>query len=360
MRKILVIILLGALCICTYAQIPRGITRVTTRFGEDISPKPSDTSERFNVSCSITEDDTQFLLFAKEFVDGKHVVDDIERINSGWFHKGNELFWEVVPDTTNRQHIKLFMYFPGMITLRQKITRDDKCLKYSKFKTTKTPTYSQETPIMLIYEDDIPTGDTIILPDNRLLATVLNISQKRFSFFSEEGNLLNTIGEFPDYGEELKPLEKIEGFDGELLLGVDGIKFFFFHKQTDLIDVFDLSGSLIRRFHGPEHFMPHVKEKDYDNGTKVHSIPNVSKDAYFCPTLCGNEIYVLYSGKFYDPQINTYLHDQILVFDKEGNPLRRYRLSVPIFTFTVDMATRTIYGLSDDPDFRLVKFDIDS
>lgn len=203
-------------------------------------------------------------------------------------------------------------------------------------------------------------GDAIILPDNRLLATVLNISQKRFSFFSEEGNLLNTIGEFPDYGEELKPLEKIEGFDGELLLGVDGIKFFFFHKQTDLIDVFDLSGSLIRRFHGPEHFMPHVKEKDYDNGTKVHSIPNVSKDAYFCPTLCGNEIYVLYSGKFYDPQINTYLHDQILVFDKEGNPLRRYRLSVPIFTFTVDMATRTIYGLSDDPDFRLVKFDIDS
>ena len=67
------------------------------------------------------------------------------------------------------------------------------------------------------------------------------------------------------------------------------------------MEVYDVSGHLIKRIHGPEHFFPDVKEQSYGEKTKVSASPNESRDAYFCPAIVGEEIFVLYSGKLYNP-----------------------------------------------------------
>ena len=65
---------------------------------------------------------------------------------------------------------------------------------------------------------------------------------------------------------------------------------------------------------------------------------------------------MLYSGKLYNPDQPSYLLNQLFVFDKNGNPQKRFELSEPIFTFTVDPVKNVIYGLTDNPEFRILKY----
>lgn len=142
----------------TYDFLNKGITRITTRKGEKAEPQPAANSEYFKINCNILKDSIQFALYAKEFKGGKHVSDDFERINSGLFFKGDKLTWEIVPDLSDKHHLKLFMYFPGMTACRQKLTSLNKCFKYRLYKEVQGANYGVNVPLMIVYEDDMYTG----------------------------------------------------------------------------------------------------------------------------------------------------------------------------------------------------------
>jgi hypothetical protein len=50
--------------------------------------------------------------------------------------------------------------------------------------------------------------------------------------------------------------------------------------------------------------------------------------------------------------------DRILVFDTDGNPLRIYKLDIPIMSFTVDSEKRIIYAITDKPEKEEDEYDI--
>jgi hypothetical protein len=82
---------------------------------------------------------------------------------------------------------------------------------------------------------------------------------------------------------------------------------------------------------------------------------DVSREAYNSPVIVNDEIFVLYSGA-YDTGTGDYMKEHILVYDMEGKPLRRYRLSEKIFCIEIDAKNKIIYGITDSPEFHLLKF----
>jgi len=210
------------------------------------------------------------------------------------------------------------------------------------------------TPIKIIPIEDycIQLAPT----ENGYVAIAMNSDNKRIIFYNSEGEREIVTGEYPYYGKELTVLEKIEGFNSQIVVSHKYKRIYLFGMVTDLIEMYDFQGILIKRLHGPERFFPQVKENRTTDGYAGISANN-SKFAYFHPIIVDDEIYVSYSGNH--PVINEEVPriNQIFVFDLECNPVRRYELSKSIASFTVDLDTKHIYATSNIPDYHMVVFE---
>jgi len=203
-----------------------------------------------------------------------------------------------------------------------------------------------------------PYSSLVSLPDSSFLTLAGDIRKKRISHYDKNGIFLETAGEFPTWQEELSPFELLEGFQANLVLSPDKKSVFLFYMQTDLIEQYDLQGKLLKRIHGPEKFFPAVKQKSHGTNVHVSSVAGKSRDAYFSPLATGDKIYVLYSGEYFNPEKMNYLKKHLFVFDKAGKPVCRYELDQPIFCFTIDEQNQILYGISDQPEFHILKFEL--
>ena len=202
-----------------------------------------------------------------------------------------------------------------------------------------------------------PYSSLVSLPDSSFLTLAGDIRKKRISHYDKNGIFLETAGEFPTWQEELS-FELLEGFQANLVLSPDKKSVFLFYMQTDLIEQYDLQGKLLKRIHGPEKFFPAVKQKSHGTNVHVSSVAGKSRDAYFSPLATGDKIYVLYSGEYFNPEKMNYLKKHLFVFDKAGKPICRYELDQPIFCFTIDEQNQILYGISDQPEFHILKFEL--
>lgn len=201
--------------------------------------------------------------------------------------------------------------------------------------------------------------DIVILNDKRLVTPLRSPDHLRLSFFNTKGEFMETKGDYPFINnKKLDTIEKLASYVCNIAINQSKDKILITYKQTDLIEIYDIKGNLIVRKHGPDHFFPHIKKKQIGENTAIHSTPGESRDGYFSPTVYKEQIYVLYSGQIYNPNKPNLTYDQLYVFDWDGNPICRYKLNIPIYSFTIDSQTGTLYGLTDEPDFQVVKYKI--
>ncbi len=129
------------------------------------------------------------------------------------------------------------------------------------------------------------------------------------------------------------------------------------YSVTDLIELYDTEGTLLKRLHGPDGFFARFKE--VRKGEVITSAPDASlaRDAYFSPCYADGKLFVLYDGE----HVNAPDHDSnsgyILTFSWDGKPEAVYHLDDPVFTFTVDAGKRKIYGISNRPEYHIVEYD---
>ncbi len=126
--------------------------------------------------------------------------------------------------------------------------------------------------------------------------------------------------------------------------------------MTDLIEIYGLDGTLIKRLQGPDHFFAYFKE--IHNGEVVTSSPDTEKlrDAYFSPCNIGDSFLVLYNGNRPMDKSYSYLCKELFDFSWNGIPQTRYLLSEGIFAFDVDIKRHKIYGISDSPEYHIVEY----
>ncbi|MDH6534686.1 hypothetical protein M2101_001362 [Parabacteroides sp. PM5-20] len=195
-----------------------------------------------------------------------------------------------------------------------------------------------------------------ILRDGSSVATAYNPEHNRLTFFDMNGNYKFTNGDFPFFRKDITAIENIEGFTANLMYSPENERIYLFCLATDLIEVFDTEGNILSRVHGPDFFFPEVREQHFGDGsTKVAFDFDKGRDAYLGPLVVADEIFVLYSGASSSLR-NGNKKDKILVFNKDLDPLRYYQLSEPVFNMAIDVNSKTIYAITDEPEFRIIKY----
>jgi hypothetical protein len=137
---------------------------VSHKIGDPLSPhdEPAPGSERFKMNCVATKDTTVFRMHLKEYVDGKKREEHpyFEGIFYEKYPQGRKISWEVVPDASEQDTLRIFIYFPGVTTHRWKIPETGKCFRYAPYHPTENAILTDEIPVMLFYEDDMATHET--------------------------------------------------------------------------------------------------------------------------------------------------------------------------------------------------------
>jgi len=199
--------------------------------------------------------------------------------------------------------------------------------------------------------------NNMIVTQDKLIAYSLRYIQSRFSMFDLQGNFIENKGELPDSGVEMTDLELYESYLCNMVLNPMDKSIFVAYMDTDLIEIYDLNGNLKTRRHGPDHFYSIKKEVSSGNEFRVRSIEGKSRDAYRAPLAFEDEIWTIYSGKFFDRKIeNGFLCNTIIVFDWEGNPIRQYTTDISFYSLAIDRKNRVVYGLTLNPEYVFVKF----
>jgi hypothetical protein len=155
-------------------QKPSGITLKTTKRGEPSPYEPSPDSERFKMKCVAKKDTTAFFMYLREYEGGKKIYDETERINFGRARKGAKFSWEVVPDVSAENILRVYVYFPGFIAHRMKVSVKGKYFNYVPYQLKDDTGQTEDVPLMLFYEDDAETHEMEALVQKQTIDGKLN------------------------------------------------------------------------------------------------------------------------------------------------------------------------------------------
>ena len=190
--------------------------------------------------------------------------------------------------------------------------------------------------------------------DNGYVALSINSDNKRLVFYNSKGEKVFTAGEYPHFGRKLTVIEQMEGFQSSIVISRNYKRIYLFGMDTDLIEIYDFKGNLIKRIQGPDRLFPQVKEVRLKNGMTAVSALRKTIFAYFSPIIIDDEIYVSYSGNYQKIDEEVPVIHHIFVFDMDGNPIRRYELPKSIVSFTIDAIAKNIYATCNDPEYHLI------
>lgn len=173
--------------------------------------------------------------------------------------------------------------------------------------------------------------------------------------FDIEGNIIDSIGFYPDTEFDVTPMEKMTMFNFQFATNKSD-RVAVCYSWTDMIDFYDEKGNLLKRMHGPDHFMSRYKERRMGKAVGAMGIKGQSWDAYSVPVFVGDEFWVLYSGaKDLEANFSDY-RKRIFVFDKNGSPLRIFELDKGITMFDVDAYNKKIYAICAKPEYHIVEY----
>lgn len=206
---------------------------------------------------------------------------------------------------------------------------------------------------------------TIIQPrfltENLIADTRFNFSPDsvgRLNYFNTEGKTIKIAGDFPKTEREMSPVHLTQSYNSFWDSDETAKRIVLSHTYTDMIEVYDIAGTLIKRMSGPDYFDPNLGERKVGTGTMYVPFKG-SKVGYFANRVGPKGILALYSGELYDDFEDRMT--ELIHFDLNGQPMARYQLDIPIFHFDVDWKNQIVYALSmevnsEGREFAVIKY----
>lgn len=196
----------------------------------------------------------------------------------------------------------------------------------------------------------IMDGGTII--GQRTNQNVNSLCQ--FDFYSLNGEYRFSRGNFPNYINGYERYEADQIFIGNIAASSQKNRIIKNYFTTDIIDLYDTTGSLIRRIQGPDNFDPSFY-REIDGRMEFLRFTENSKLGYCAvPQIEKGGYYLLYSGKKVDKSISS--GTNLFYFNSRLHPEIVYQLNIPVFSFQVDENNNILYGLSGGSKRKLVYF----
>ena len=175
----------------------------------------------------------------------------------------------------------------------------------------------------------------------------LRMINNRFQIFDSKGGLIATCLNYNKADKYSHVPDRVyaSGFQGFYAVHPNGKKFVFAAHNSGCIQIFNFTPNEITLHKDLTFNDPMMTCNENACATSLKAIVSAEtidcNDKYF---------YVLYSGETLDQHLNKIANYNLLVFDWDGNPVKRYILQQPITTFAVNSADDKLYGVADMPD----------
>lgn len=177
------------------------------------------------------------------------------------------------------------------------------------------------------------------------------------SLFGVDGNKIKNLGNFPDITtEKYSEMEYSDAFMAQHV-GNGKDRIVRACNFTDLLDIYDTEGNLVKELFGPDRFYTRFEEFNEDGIMGCKPAGDVHRRAFYSPYGTDKHFYVLYNGMDVSERPQTLNSNDIFVFDWNGTPEVHYILDKGVGDIVVDEQNRKIYGISDDPEYHFVEFD---
>lgn len=217
--------------------------------------------------------------------------------------------------------------------------------------------FSLENDNRLFFENEIeikepylriipsPTGGFVALPHFK----------GRIVYLSDEGIPRDTVGSFPLISGDKRAVNN-SAAQSQIAFSTDGNHFCSSYLLMNYIEIYSGNEMSIRLW-GPKQLNPSVKISEVSGGTMYLLEPTTKVFS----GLSGSEtgFIVGYVGKSFNNQGDFNNIQELLLFDWEGNPLRRYILPINIIAFDVDWKENKIMTITSDSNPLIVSFHFD-
>jgi len=148
---------------------------ISTPMGDrSLAPQPSESSERIRYEIEVLKDSAFYSLRADRIEKGVYVPFVSDELTKRIVYKGEEIFFELVPDPAHPANTVLFTYLLHMSRVNYLWADDNKHIKYKKFEAVDQLKHNL-TPLLLFYMDD-ETNQTEKLLEKYLSADLITVT----------------------------------------------------------------------------------------------------------------------------------------------------------------------------------------
>ena len=178
----------------------------------------------------------------------------------------------------------------------------------------------------------------------------------RYAYFDFIKDSINYFGDYPSFNRdfELNSAQKSNLIQGFMKVAPSNDRFVFASSFAEVFEINKFQGSnlkLIKRYSFDN------SEFNKGNGRAYGKRSNIW--AYMHLDVSEERIFALYTNKSVEEYVkNTFVGEYLLVFDWNGNPIKKFKLDKPIGCFSYDKRDNSIYGIALEDNIKLVKYDI--
>ncbi len=189
----------------------------------------------------------------------------------------------------------------------------------------------------------------VFIDDTTIACLGLGFLDGRFAVLDTAGNIKQYLG-IPLPGRKTStpmPVHQ-QAMQGKLRITPDGSRLILTANLSDLIDIYDSKGELIKRIIGPLNVVPKYTIGKVGNNEPVMVIdPKNAIMGYGDVALTNDKIFALFVGLPFEG--NQLEGKEIHVFNMQGELLDVFILDRKLFSITYDEKNKRLYGIQLSP-----------
>ena len=245
-----------------------------------------------------------------------------------------------------------------VLTTSSFLYRDSKILIWDVIKKRMNEiVLSSDSTLAIKEKYKIDVGSLIIYRINPLDSTFIATGQFEDYWLVEmnkEGKIFSTI-DYPIWKETKDILKTALPtlYNAFMANSHDNKKVVVVTSNQGVISFLNRTYSGIKEYKQMKYHAP--KFSITEKGAVAYSKNNIEG---FWAVDCDNSyVYALYSGRtFNSDHMESNLCEHLLVYDWDGNPIKRYILDIPIYKMSYNKSKNCIYGLTNNPEGVLVEY----
>ncbi len=195
----------------------------------------------------------------------------------------------------------------------------------------------------------------VVVNDTTIMSLAFELDNGRFAMYDTLGDLTEIFGEIPPGKKKNDPgYVQYQAHKGLMRMTPNGEKLVISSQFTDLLEVYNIDGTLFKRIIGQLNFLPQYKIA----GQNSYPYPAFNLDkckfGYIDIAVTNSFIFALYSGQSMRKQ--KYEGEYLHVFSIDGELVKNYKLTNKMSKIAFDRKNNRLFGIHFHPITKIYRF----